>query len=218
MTRLTIPAVTNNGGSEHITIIVHPAYFVFYDVDTVKYCPGPKCSLLRKQLDNEARYIKDEAARGNFVVLVLPADPVIENGAPARYAAYLNSLAGAGRSVFYVFSRTSSNGSLSAEDMLALYSLISGLKVERVLIGGGYIGRCQMEFYSQIATYFDKARIFFVPEISTASPADISAKEAADILSGLRRHEYSMIEKMISKRTGGPANVLSISKGHSVGL
>lgn len=81
-------------------------------------------------MDNEAKYLKDEAARGNFVVLVLPADPVIENGAPARYAAYLNSLAGAGRSVFYVFSRTSNNGSLSAEDMLALYSLITGLKTK----------------------------------------------------------------------------------------
>lgn len=218
MTKLTIPPATNNGGAEHITIIVHPAYSVFYDVDTAKYCPGPKCSLVRKQLDNEARYIKDEAARGNFVVLVLPADPVIQNGAPARYAAYLNSLAGAGRSVFYVFSRTSNNGSLSAEDMLALYSLITGLKTKRVLIGGGYIGRCQNEFYSQIATYFDKTGIFFVPEISTVSPADISAKEAADILSGLRRHEYSIIEKMIYKKTSGPANVLSISKDHSVGL
>lgn len=218
LTRLTISTASNNNRSEHITIIVHPAYSVFYDMDIAKYCPGPKCSLLRKQLDNEARYIKDEAARGNFVVLVLPADPVIENRTPTRYAAYLNSLAGAGRSIFYVFSRTLSNGSLSAGDMLALYSLVTGLKAERVLIGGGYIGRCQMEFYSQIATYFDKARIFFVPEISTVSPADISAKEAADILSGLRRREYSMIEKMISQKTGGPANILSISKGHSVGL
>lgn len=218
LTRLTNLLPKDNGRSERITIMVHPAYSVFYDSDAAKYCPGPKCSLIRKQLDNEARYIKEEAARGSVVVLVLPADPTIEAGLPARYAAYLNSLAGRGRRVFYVFSRTASNGALLAEDMLALYSLITALKTELVLIGGGYIGRCQKEFYSQIATYFDKSRIFLVPEISTVSPADISEKEARDILSGIRRHEYSIIEKMISKKTEGPANVLSISKGTSAGL
>jgi hypothetical protein len=81
-----------------------------------------------------------------------------------------------------------------------------------VLIGGGYIGRCQREFYTQLKSYLGQGSmpIFIVPEYSTISPDDISDSEARYIVTRVRQQDYSPVVDFINKKTKGQADLLSI--------
>ena len=199
-------------GSRDVFVIVHPAYSVFFrDKEKERYSSA-KYSLLKKQFDNEAVLIASQAALGKIVVLVIPGNYPVDSKAPLSYVSYLNSIAGGGQKVYYVLSETSGSGNLSMNDMVSLYVFLQALKANKIMIGGGYIGRCQREFYNQLTTYLDSTVAYIVPELSTISPDDVSEGEALNIFSGLQRQDYSLVKSFIDKKTGGKANTLSISQ------
>lgn len=192
-----------------ISIVVHPAYSVFFDDVLKKDYSGSKYDLLKKQLENEARFMRSQAAYGNIVILVLPADSVSASMQSA-YASYLNGITLNARTVFYVFSETASSGSLPMEHMVSLYQFIQEVKAKKVLIAGGYIGRCQKEFFNQLARYFSSETAYLVPEVSTISPEDVSDREAEQILLSIRRHDYGPVRDYINRKTAADLKIISV--------
>jgi hypothetical protein len=191
-----------------VTIMVHPAYSLFFREERRSTYSEAKYDLLKFQLDNEARFIGEIAKSDNLLILVLPGNYQKDSLAPLSYTFYLNSSTQSGPLVYYITSETSSSGSLSTDTMVTLYGFLQKVKADKVLIGGGYIGRCQREFYNQITTYVDKIPAFIVPEISSISPDDIDNDEAQTIVNGLHRRDYAPIRKFIEKKGPGKANVL----------
>jgi len=111
-----------------------------------------------------------------------------------------------------VLSENTSSGTLNMSEMVHLYVFLQALKVNqsRVMIGGGYIGRCQREFYTQLTTYLDRSVTYIVPEMSTISPEDITDSEAMAILGSLMQQNFTPVKQFIDKKTHGSANVSSI--------
>jgi hypothetical protein len=199
-----------------VTVFVHPAYAVFFR-DAAKDAPSSaKYSLLKKQFENEVRSITNEIASGKIVIFVIPGNFTVDSSSPRSYISYVNTVSAGGRSVYYVLSETSSNGSLPLEDMVNLYQFLQAMDITRVMIGGGYIGRCQREFYNQLTTYLDRSRAFIVPEISTISPDDLNEDEALKILGSLERQDYTPVRDFMDKKAGGAANILSLPPKRSL--
>jgi hypothetical protein len=94
------------------------------------------------------------------------------------------------------------------DSMVKLYAFLQQVRADKILIGGGFIGRCQREFYNQMAAYLEKVTAYIVPEISSISPDDISTPEASEILESLQRRDYSPIRRFIEKKSQGAAGIL----------
>jgi hypothetical protein len=203
----TVPAALRG---KAVIVIVHPAYSLFFREDRKSRFTEAKYDLLKFQLDREARFISEIAKTGNVVILILPGNYLQESIAPLSYTAYLNATAGGGRSVYYVDSDTASSGDLPTETMVTLYGFLRSIGTGQVLLGGGYIGRCQKEFYSQMVTYVDRVSVHIVPEISSLSPDDISDKESRRILDSLRAGDYSPVREFIRKKMKGTAATLPL--------
>jgi len=196
--------------SKTVTIIVHPAYALFFRDERRSTYTEAKYDLLKFQLDNEARFMSEFARSGNLLILVLPGKYQKDSIAPLSYTFYLNATAAGGTSVFYLLSETSSSGSLSVDAILTLHDFLSRIKPNLILVGGGFIGRCQREFYNQLVTYIEGRSSYIVPEISTISPDDITDQQAATILASIREKDYTPVKKFIEKKTRGDANILPI--------
>ncbi len=209
LTRETVQRMRPRFKGAEVAIIVHPGYALFFDSAVASGCRVSVCSLLRAQLESEAKFIAQSAEKGRAVILVLPADPIVEGGFPHLYSAYLNRLVSGSDSVTVLFSKTSSSGSLRIDDMLSLYDFLAGAGVRKVIVGGGYIGRCQREFHSQLITYFDSSRTFISPEISVISTADISDKEAARIAKEIRYRRYDAVKSFMMRKMEEPLNIIS---------
>lgn len=193
-----------------VTIMVHPAYSIFLRDLTNEQYPEVKYSLLRKQFDHEAQFILDQANAGKIIILIVPGKYLTASAYAQNYTAYLNSMISPSHSAYYIYSDSPNSGNISSEEMITLYRFLQGLNVRKVLVGGGYVGRCQREFYTQLTTYFDTSQAFIVPEISTISPEDISEKDAKRILNSLDKQDYSQVRDFIDNRVGSKANILSI--------
>jgi hypothetical protein len=193
-----------------VTIMVHPAYSLFFREERRSAYGEAKYDLLKFQLDNEARFIGELAKSDNLLILVLPGNYQKDSIAPLSYTFYLNSSTRSSPLVTYIYSETSSSGSLNTDTMMTLYGFLQKIKADKVLIGGGYIGRCQREFYDQITTYVDKIPVFIIPEISSISPDDIDDDEAQAIVNSLHRRDYAPVRKFIEKKGRGNANGLRV--------
>ena len=192
-----------------IYIIVHPAYAIFVRDLTKDAFPDVKYILQKRQFYNEAKFIASESLAGNIVILIIPGRYTTNSAYPLSYTAYLNNMTWGSNSVYYIYSESPNSGGLSIDDMVSLYRILRGMNARRVLVGGGYIGRCQREFFNQLTTYLDSIPAFIVPEISTISPEDISEEEAATMLKSLRAEDYAPIKSFIQRKIG-TVNLLSI--------
>ncbi len=194
-----------------LMIIVHPGYSLFFREERRSTYSEAKYGLLEHQLSQEARFITRNPKADNVLILVLPGSYEKDSIAPRSYTAYLNSIAGGKTNVYYIFSETSTSGALPLDTTLTLFSFLQNIRASRILIGGGYIGRCQKEFYEQLATYIEKAYLYIVPEISSVSPDDVSSAKAAAILEALRHKDYRRIVEFIVDKTNGTANIMPLS-------
>lgn len=203
-------AVPDASQGRVVTVIVHPAYSLFFREERRNRYSDAKFDLLKFQLENEARFLRALARTDNVVILVLPGNYQRDSVAPLSYTYYLNEASGGSATVFAVYSETSSSGALPTETMVALYSFLRNAGARTVLVGGGYVGRCQKEFYNQLVTYVDAATAYVVPEISAISPDDISDKDSRAILLALRNRDYAPVRSFIEKRTKGSAAMLHL--------
>jgi hypothetical protein len=94
--------------------------------------------------------------------------------------------------------------------MVNLYRFLQAVRASKVLIGGGYIGRCQKEFYAQFTTYYDRMQTYIIREISTISPEDVSVNEADLIANGIQHQDFASVGHFIDGKLGDDVNVLSV--------
>lgn len=194
-----------------VYIIVHPGYGVFFqDLVKEKHAES-KYLLLHKQFENEAAFLTSRAASGATIILVLPGNFMTESVAPESFVSYLNKTA-KGPSVYYMTSKTSNSGHIDKDVMIDLFAFLKSVKAERIMIGGGYVGRCQGEFFSELTSYGSAEGTYIVPEISTISPVDITAQEASDAFEAMQFQNYTLVSRFIGKKTKNvKPNILSIS-------
>ena len=214
LTKIPAPlaSTTRSTLASELYVIVHPAYAVFFQSLGKEKFAEAKYRLLKKQFETEKEFIAKQAASGATIILVLPGKTA-EGVFPATYPSYrdyLNKTAGAGSSVFFIYSETSSSGAIPQNEMMSLYYFVRALKPAKVMVAGGYIGRCQREFYNEFTNYVDRSQVFIVPQLSTISPDDVTEKEAEQILNGLEQQDYTLVKQFIDKRTGTSANILPL--------
>ncbi len=195
---------------DDVYIIVHPGYGVFFQNLAGEKYGTSKYLLLNKQFENETAFLSSRAASGATIILVLPGNFMTESVAPKSFISYLNKTA-RGPSVYYMTSKTSSSGSITHDDTLSLFAFLQSVKAERIMVGGGYVGRCQGEFYNELTSYRGAERTYIVPEISTISPVDISDQEAAAAFEAMQFKNYTLVRRFIGKKSrNATANILSI--------
>lgn len=199
-----------SSGSPDVFIIVHPGYSVFFNNEKARQYAGARFRMLELQFMNESRFIAEQARSGNIVILIIPGNYRIDSVSPLSYLSYLNTFASAGQPVFYLLSETSSNGTIATNDMVNLYHLLQTMRASKVLIGGGYVGRCQKEFYSQFTSYYGLSQTYIVREISTISPEDVSEKTASLIVSGLQQQDFAAVGRFLAGKLGDEVKILSI--------
>lgn len=195
-----------------VTVIVHPGYALFFREEHKNRFTQATYDLLKFQLDNEAQFMTRTAANGNLMILVLPGNYDQESIAPRSYTNFLNTTVGNSPTVFQVFSEDANSGTLSTETLIVLYSFLRVAGIREIYVGGGFIGRCQREFYSQLVTYLDKESAYVVPEISSISPDDITEREASAILAGMRQRDYGPVVRFIDKRTKASARTRELPR------
>ena len=208
----TVRSFPRSEAPRDLFIFVHPGYSLFFsgaDQQKGMRYHGAKFSMLETQFLAEARFLGDVARVENIVILIVPGNYQNDSIAPHAYAGYLNALA-AGPLVRYIPSTGSSNGTVSSEDMVTLFHFLEAVKPSRVLVGGGYVGRCQREFYNQLTTYYDKNSTFIMQEVSTISPEDVTAREADAISDGIQRGDYHAVGNFLGRRLDDDVNTISI--------
>jgi hypothetical protein len=218
-----------------VYIFVHPAYYPFFhskrpgnirtadnfsdsiaDVFLKQTFADPVMRIEQEQLRNEKNFIEYLSTDNKLVILILPrnyskADNYKYNSGQDEFARYLNGIANGSRSILYIESETSSSGRLLTEDLIVLLSFFEALGIDSVMIGGGYVGRCQKEFYNYISGYTLGGQYYLVPELSTFSPDDITEKAAKKFLAGERIDIQSSSEYVLA-RTPGNTNIQHLSR------
>jgi len=157
---------------------------------------------MKRQFLNEAKFVASESLSDNIIILVLPGKYDTESTYPLSYTNYLNSMTWGSHSVYYVYSESPNSGIISTDDLINLYRFLKEIKAKRILVGGGYIGRCQREFFNQMTAYVDTTPTYIVPEISTISPEDISSEEASKILNSLLSSDFGPVRAFIDRKVG----------------
>lgn len=192
--------------NKSVYIIVHPSYYLFFhsrkpqvtrdpldlkdSVVDVFLKEPPRKAVMRleqEQQRNEKNFLEYLTMDEKLVILLLPRNYRTANNYTYKksndeYARYLNEIANGSPSVLYMESESSSVGRLLSEDLIVLLSFLEAIGSKSVLIGGGYVGRCQKEFYSYVTKYSFGSNYFIVPELSTFSPEDLNENTARSFI------------------------------------
>jgi|GEM_PF-1258237 len=216
-----------------IYIVVHPAYYVFFHKNVpvvrrgtehyasnmldlfIKETPdNPVLKVIQQQQIYERSFIEYISTEGKLLILILPKDyrkhPNYAYPIRDEYARYINEITNASESVLYLESVSSSSGKLPADDLITLLSFINRTGAKSVLVGGGYVGRCQKEFYTEVMSYATAGNFFIAPEISVFSPEDISENRAVRVFDDKNINFQAASEFIISKMDGH-TNILHLS-------
>jgi hypothetical protein len=192
-----------------VYIFVHPSYSLFFHTKKPRSFRGPAdlrsivdsflesspdtvvTLLEQEQLKIEKNFIEFLTTEEKLVILVLPRDYLhaMNYGylqGPDEYARYLNGIANGSPAILYIESESSSSGRLLADDLIPLLSFLKAVGAQTTLIGGGYVGRCQKEFYQYVTNFTTADRYYIVPELSTFSPEDIAEEAASGFIENSR--------------------------------
>ncbi|MDA8106800.1 MAG: hypothetical protein M0Z71_15660 [Nitrospiraceae bacterium] len=193
-----------DGGA--VYIIVHPAYYTFFNSDGAFPGPAPeftgqdamesflseasyspKMTLMKAQEKRLRDFLEYMSTEKKLVILILPRKyeefPAYRfRQSRDEYKLYINEATNESESVLYLYSRKSNRGTLAERDKRKLLKFLYEIKAKEVLIGGGFVGRCIEDFFKDIEQSFSDDRVFLVPEITAISPADVSSGVASDML------------------------------------
>ncbi len=209
-----------------VYIFVHPSYYLFFHAKkpvitrNQDHPPGSIVDaflaesyndavmrLEQQQQQNEKRFIEYLTTSERLVILVLPREYARSTNyaygeGPDEYARYLNEIANGSPSILYIESETSSSGKLLSSDLIPLLSFLEAADAKSILIGGGYVGRCQKEFYHYITSFALSGTYAIVPEISTFSPEDVSEMMASRFLDDSANSLQLHADFVLQKTTG----------------
>ena len=185
-------------------IIVHPAYYTFFmhDYEKVPVADDtgagfPTRNLAERLRDalpgdqvnyrvmwEQERLIRDfleyMASKQRLVLLVLPHDfrSTAVYHSPRgldEYVRFINEVTDGSPATLYLESITWDTGTVSAEEARNLRDFLSALGVQRILLGGGYVGKCLDNFYESLRTVYPYDDVSFVPELTSISPRDMAS-------------------------------------------
>jgi hypothetical protein len=193
-----------------VYIFVHPSYSLFFHEKNPRALRGsadlrssivdsflestPESAVMlleQEQLRAEKKFIEYLTTVDKLVILVLPRDYLHAMNyaylqGPDEYARYLNGIANGSPAILYMESESSNSGKLLADDLIPLLSFLKAVGAQTTLIGGGYVGRCQKEFYQYVTNFTAADRYYIVPELSTFSPQDIAEDAASGFIENTR--------------------------------
>lgn len=188
-----------------VYVIVHPSYYLFFHdkpfsvpsseeknivdsfIKTHYDENSPVIMLMKEYEKSEMEFISAARVKGIPVIFLIPgsypdSSHYIYNEGPDEYTRYLNELTQGSDNFVYLESQNVNSGKMSKEHQSLLLDLLKRADIQKVYVGGGYIGRCQKEFYNFLAQNWSKDNIAVIPQISAFSPEDLSAPAAKMLL------------------------------------
>jgi len=189
-----------------VYIVVHPAYYTFFQDPDVRYDNDPgknpmhamdrflsepayssKSRLIKVQEKMLRDFLEYKSTEKKLVILILPRG--YRNYQAYRYKdrkdefmRFLNSVTNGSESVLYVYSKKPNRGSLTEKEKKRLSRFLYSARTTNIILGGGYAGRCVEDFYKDIDHYFAEEKIAIHPEITAMSPSDITDSFASEVL------------------------------------
>ncbi len=147
---------------------------------------SPKTALIKAQEKSLRDFLEYASTTKRLVILVLPGG--YKNHAGYKFKAlrdefrrYINEVTNESESVIYIYSSRPNRGVLTERERVRLLRFLSAIKPGRILLGGGYLGRCLEDFWRTLEPFYSE-RLYLVPELIAISPSDISFFTAKSIL------------------------------------
>jgi hypothetical protein len=202
-------------------IIVHPGFYTFFNAPYMRPDgPLPKLNALERLLAMEpldARmavlqaqerrtrdFLELKSTERKLILLILPRgyknyrDYTYRTGLD-EYTRFLNEATNDSDTVLYLESKSPARGYLKDEDISYLIDFLSAVDPKRIMVGGGYIGRCLENFYVDITDEFGPTGIFMVPELSDMSPADLAKTSAQRFLTPEGGLNFSTVSEALKR-------------------
>jgi hypothetical protein len=179
-------------------VIVHPGYYQFFHrkIQSLKDESPLVHKYMLTQLKEEENFIRRLSKERKLIVLVLPGKKH-----PQEYIDYLNRSISEGESIVYLKSIKTNSGKLSSGDRKRLKDFFEKIGVGQVIVGGGYVGRCQEKVYTTLLKELGEDRVAIAPEISSISPNDLSDATVKMFTSADGTPDFRVISAFI--RNGG---------------
>lgn len=180
-------------------IIVHPAYYLFFHDETtsgdgkeieeyLQRVTLTKTSLFLREQERALRdFLEITSTRNRLTLIILPGNYREYSGYKYRYgddkfARYINEVTNDSKAVIYLYSEKPNRGTLSSESKNLLINFIEAVKPDRIVLGGGYLGRCLEDFFRQISPIFKDGTVEIEPWISALSPDDLKYFDLDDLV------------------------------------
>ncbi|MFN3480423.1 MAG: hypothetical protein ACK415_08560 [Thermodesulfovibrionales bacterium] len=181
-------------------IIVHPAYYFFFHEDPAlssdvkeintfieRYAYTRTDLFLREQERALRDFLEITSTRNRLILLVLPGNYREYMGYKYRYgedefARYINEVSNDSKATLYLYSEKPNRGMLSRESKDILLSFIKTVNPDRIILGGGYLGRCLEDFYRQLSPLMKDGQVEIEPWISALSPEDLKYFDLDDLV------------------------------------
>ena len=202
-------------------IIVHPAYSVFFSgAESPLTSQLPIDAFLNETSFTERhRFVQEQersmrdfleitSTRKRLIILVIPADyrdfiGYVYKDSADEYARYINSVTNNSESVIYLYSKKPNNGHLSEDTKKRLLKFIEAVNPSSIVIGGGYLGRCVADFYSDLAPLVGREKLSVAAEITAISSEDLRNFSVSDFLKDGKLNITALREVINSKDMKG---------------
>ncbi len=149
---------------------------------------NPKIINVMREFERiERNFIEFKSTEQKLVILVLPGNYKKYSNYRYKnnhdeYLRYLNDISNNSESVLYLESKKPNNGRLTDQDIITFLEFLHKIGAKSIMLGGEYVGRCQEDFYKQLADMAGALiTVEIVPELSPPSPDDINSG-AKDLL------------------------------------
>lgn len=233
-------AVTDLAGKwsgGEVYVIVHPSYYLFFHdkpfsiasadgknivssfIETKYAETGPVIMLMKEYEKAELDFISAAREKGIRVIFLIPGNysnspRYLYTEGPDEYTKYLNGLTQGSDNFVYLESMSVNTGKMSKEHQSLFLNFLKQADVRKVYVGGGYIGRCQKEFYNFLAHNWSKDNIAIIPEISAFSPDDLTDPAAKMLLTSDLKLNKAAVSVFIAN--GGVRNLNADNKPNLV--
>lgn len=225
-----IQNLIKTAATDEVYFIVHPSYYLFFHENAVQTARNdslnvvqvfinsvlpqspPLLQLMREYERSQMEFISSSKMKKRIVILVLPGGYLnskqytYQQGTD-EYARYLNQFANDSDTLLYLESVTTTSGRLTVYDQRALQNFLKEIGVAKILVGGGYVGRCQEEFYKYLLESWPENKLAIVPELSAFSPSDISESTAKMLLTSEKKLNPWAVKYFL--KNGGLKNLSS---------
>ena len=179
-------------------IIVHPAYYFFFHGEQSADTNGIDAYLekntftrtgffLREQERSLRDFLEITSTRDRLILIILPGNYREYSGYKYKYgddeyARYINEVTNNSVATVYLYSEKPNRGMLSQESKNTLLRLIEAVNPDKIILGGGYLGRCLEDFYRQLSPHMKDGQVEIEPWISALSPEDLRYFDLDDLI------------------------------------